>query len=526
MNRAPISQRLVPLALLLAACVVFTPTAASAASSQATSEPLSSEQAVQPDAVTLYPAGARVSANSLVQVVNGSVSCMLPAGVRPDSVALTVDGRTVTSMTVKPVAGSDSAPVLRLREAFEAVRDAVIADEGALEALKAQRNLWTKPDVKMTQPAEVEQLGKLVGERLSAIYVEQAKTEARLERTRAERDRLQQELEAAGGHAATRLRLHAEVTPPVPGEVRATLTYFMNNCGWRPTYRLEADPASQTVRMIQEAEVRQGSGVHWTGVRLTLATADPGTGLAPSPLAPWMIRNQPRPQPRAMQANEFKMSASRMMDAEELVVPLPAEREHTSFSSWDIGSRDVLAGTPQRLTLQREAWPAVFTSVARPARDSRVYLRARVTLPEPRALPAGKAIWNVDGETVGNGTFSLVGDEAELFFGVDPRITTKMQLNTRQSGRKGFVDRRQTRVWNWSIEVKNAHTRPVTVRIEDAQPQAGHEAITIGAQSEPVPVVEEQAYVWVLELPANTTKTIQHTVTVSAPEDMQLDERR
>jgi hypothetical protein len=144
----------------------------------------------------------------------------------------------------------------------------------------------------------------------------------------------------------------------------------------------------------------------------------------------------------------------------------------------------------------------------------------------------GAAVYLGDGEIVGHGTFSLSsvggsdGTETDLHFGADPRVNAKMTLDARQSGRKGFVDRRQTRVWSWTIEVKNAHKQAVAVRLEDAQPQAGDEAITIEAVSSPSPQVEDQSYIWNLEVPAGGSQTLTHRVTVSAPQDMDLQEGR
>lgn len=67
---------------------------------------------------------------------------------------------------------------------------------------------------------------------------------------------------------------------------------------------------------------------------------------------------------------------------------------------------------------------------------------------------------------VGAGTFALSGDHEDMFFGRDSRVTVDMKQDLRQSGSKGFVGKRQTRDWKWTIEVTNSHTQPVAVRVK------------------------------------------------------------
>ena len=76
-----------------------------------------------------------------------------------------------------------------------------------------------------------------------------------------------------------------------------------------------------------------------------------------------------------------------------------------------------------------------------------------------------------------------------MFFGRDSRVTVDMKQDLRQSGSKGFVGKRQTRDWKWTIEVTNSHTQPVAVRVEDPEPQIGDSAIEVKVVAKPAPVV-------------------------------------
>lgn len=77
-----------------------------------------------------------------------------------------------------------------------------------------------------------------------------------------------------------------------------------------------------------------------------------------------------------------------------------------------------------------------------------------------------------------------------MFFGRDSRVTVDMKQDLRQSGSKGFVGKRQTRDWKWTIEVTNSHTQPVAVRVEDPEPQIGDSAIEVKVRRQARPGCE------------------------------------
>ena len=101
-------------------------------------------------------------------------------------------------------------------------------------------------------------------------------------------------------------------------------------------------------------------------------------------------------------------------------------------------------------------------------------------------------------------------------------VTVDMKQDLRQSGSKGFVGKRQTRDWKWTIEVTNSHTQPVAVRVEDPEPQIGDSAIEVKVVAKPAPVVKDHVNTWNLTVPASGKSVIDYTVEASAPEDMRL----
>ena len=128
----------------------------------------------------------------------------------------------------------------------------------------------------------------------------------------------------------------------------------------------------------------------------------------------------------------------------------------------------------------------------------------------------------VDGIPVGTGFFPVDNRSDEIYFGIDPRVSVDMKLDLQQSGEKGFVDKRQTRVWAWKFEVCNQHSVPVNVRIEDPAPQSADASIHIAVSSSPKPEEKDHVFIWNLTLPEKSRQIVEHTVEVSAPAEMKL----
>ena len=229
--------------------------------------------------------------------------------------------------------------------------------------------------------------------------------------------------------------------------------------------------------------------------------------------------------PRALAASPVMEQAA--MDAAPNMMMKAAPpvdvREMATFAAWDLGARTVPAGRPVLFELARGDWKASFVRLARPGYGGKAaWLMAEVRLPEAVDWPHGPAQYSVDGLPVGAGTFALSGDHEDMFFGRDSRVTVDMKQDLRQSGSKGFVGKRQTRDWKWTIEVTNSHTQPVAVRVEDPEPQIGDSAIEVKVVAKPAPVVKDHVNTWNLTVPASGKSVIDYTVEASAPEDMRL----
>lgn len=501
------------------------------ASSAAVESDAPASAPASPTAVVLYPHAARVTVEDRVtaEPVPGgghAIRLPLPAGADPATLTVAVRDNGVAAITLREVEAPEAPRTARLRAELAALRRAFAETTGAISATEARMALWSKPPVTNAPSAELERLDAQMSKRLAELngtlpdlHERQAVLAARIAR-------LEQEVNDAGGGARTAPVATVLLNAPVRGAVPVSYAYTLRDAGWRPTYRLEALPDKGMVSFTFEAEIRQGGSVDWTDAQLSVATVEPDASLRPPTLREWQLRPVlgVTPMPVAMKAAAPMMMESAPRQAAD-AAPMD---EKATYEVWTLGQRTLPAGGTARVALRNEQWPVTFRHTVRPAVDQRAYLTAALELPEAPHYPAGEALFLVDGASMGTARFALADAKAELFFGSDPLVSATMHLDERKSGREGIVNKQQTRIWAWTIEVANRRARAVAVRVEDAQPQSRDTGITLSVESAPAPTPagEDHKLVWNLDVPPRTTASIRHTVKATAPADMRLDDGR
>lgn len=74
-----------------------------------------------------------------------------------------------------------------------------------------------------------------------------------------------------------------------------TLTYFVQNAAWYPTYDIRVKDIDKPLVIDYKANVAQASGEDWTEVKLTLSSADPNLGGQKPAIPVWYLQNYTAP---------------------------------------------------------------------------------------------------------------------------------------------------------------------------------------------------------------------------------------
>jgi uncharacterized protein (TIGR02231 family) len=483
----------------------------------------------------LYPASGQFYETSTVKLKPlagglAAASFQLPGPADPETLLLGVlPGKAkLADLSWKSVERPEPKAVRDLRDKLEKLENRLARLQGEREAAAAQISLYTSQDVFGLDSAnQARELAAIVKTSLPDLYVVRAAKESAAQKVQAEIERIRKELAQVAGEKPQVWEAVAVVDGAEGESLRLTYNYVIRNCGWRPAYRIEARPGKKKVDLLYEAEVWQGSGLDVTGAEVYLSTSRPAPSITPPNVPAWIIR--PRPAEREESARRFKAARSMAVAAASNdAVAEPEMVRMSTFALWKLGKRNLPAGEKKRLTVSEESWPAEFSWLLRPSLTPDSYLRAEISLDEAREMPAGKAMFLVDGSLLATRSFSFAGTQTQLYFGKDPLVSAELTTLQRQSGGGGFLSSSQTYDWSWTIKVKNDKGYAVPVRVEEPRPESRSKEIEVELTTKPQPAAsddekDKDLLVWTFEAPAKSSSGIEYSVHVKAPDDMKLD---
>jgi uncharacterized protein (TIGR02231 family) len=489
-----------------------------------------------PRAVTLFPNSAQVTDVTRISpqtTGQGSFKAVvnLPAQALPDSLTARLDSNSplkIEDQSWRQINRQDEGRIADLRRKLQQAKTERIGVVSAIQSLDAQLQFWqAQAKAKARTAEETSGLAAQIGKSVKTDMQEKLALEPELERLDKKIRELQEEMIRIAGQKETLWEVTLILSGSPMREADLTMTYTLNGCGWLPFYRLDARPREGRILFTWEAEIWQGSGSDWNQINTELATLQPHSALKPPDLPPWIIR--PRPEVRL---NKGRQKADAMaapmagaaLYAEAQDAAEPRETRQTTYAVWTLGKKTIPAGSRQRLKIREEAWQADFVHLLRPSLTSQAFVRATVKLPEGGEAPAGAATFLIDGAVLGTRPFSFAGQEGTFSFGIDPLVTAQSVLLSRKSGEKGLIVDRQTQEWAWRLDIRNAGTSAIRVRLEEPLPQPRDERIKITFQLEPEANEKSPSeMIWWMEIPEGQKRSLFTTIRLEAPKEMDLD---
>ncbi len=455
----------------------------------------------RPVSVVLYPAGALVAEEETVNP-EGRVVLTLPAGADAESLSVSLSSGVVLESRLR-VRQTPSPAMAELQRELEDVRGELSRASAERKSVSAERRFWADPP---TSPAENEQeLEALAQEtRLRLADLTQKETElcARERVLEKEVQNLNARMKALGSH--NNAVQECELVIDGKGPATARWTYFLPGASWKPSYRVSAEEKTGLVRIVTNAVLRQDSGADWKNVDVTLASAEDARRVEPPALPMWTEGDE---RPLLGSANIMAAKAAGAADAQS----------HATGVYWPLGRLNVPAeGEITRLAATCEL-PAEFCRLVRPLQDSRAYFTATPASETLPLLPAGQAVFVVNGMENARGLFRLNATRKEIFFGVDQLVSAATQeLSATDADVPATMKARQRR---WKADIHSGHDCVVEVRVESPAPILRDARMSARTKSRPAPELNEEhaCYEWKMEIPAHGTSSIVHEVTIAAP---------
>ncbi len=117
----------------------------------------------------------------------------------------------------------------------------------------------------------------------SGINEDAAKLDARERRLRAEL------AELGGRQSVPMSEVEVRIEAPAACKASFTLTYYVRNAGWFPSYDIRSGGLSKPVEISYKANIFQNTKEEWKNVELTLSSSNPNTGsIAPQLQTYWL----------------------------------------------------------------------------------------------------------------------------------------------------------------------------------------------------------------------------------------------
>lgn len=462
-------------------------------------------------AVKLYPGGATVVRSA--QVAPGATEVVfagLPANFKADTLRVqTSNGVRVGEVITEDAA---SAEVLNPAEAalsnrIEALRDQKAVLDAESKSAEIVRNYLQRyngaPSGDKQQAAlepkalagVIDTLGRGASEalvKMQKLAVQQRELDKKI--AAAERDLARMQSGAKDTRDVT-----VRLAPGKGGAV--SLSYQLDNAGWKPNYRAGLDSAASSVDLERLATISQQTGEDWSNVKLTLSTSEPRLSPVGVTPRPWLLNYRPPQEanmlyraavPMPAPAPVVQKSGAVTVGGSRIAMEEVVEVQETFATEFEVPGTVSLAsgGRAISVVLSKQTLAARQLVRVTPRYEKFGVVMAETARPEG-VWPAGNIQLFRDGSYIGATRWDLQdAARAQFSFGRDDLLKVSVEPVEGMSGSKGLFGGRSSRHTADVFTLSSRHKTPVEVLVLESSPVAASEEIKVQTTFLPAPSVE------------------------------------
>jgi uncharacterized protein (TIGR02231 family) len=272
-------------------------------------------------------------------------------------------------------------------------------------------------------------------------------------------EKVQADINALGANQYSTYTVTVPLETPSPTLLTLDLSYQVTNASWNPIYDARIDTESAKLDVIQYGAVRQSTGEDWSGVTLTLSTAQPQRGTSLPDLTPlWVNMYDPSAYNKigfaggapASMSNYAASPIAEMVQSEEAdsvaqdqMVMRKAIEKKAEFATASItaggfvseykipGPATITAdGTETKVMVGQFATESTLQVHIKPQLSTDAFLVAKAKLKGESPILPGQVSLFRDGAYVGQSTFPLLRPDEEhaLYFGTDDQVSVKRKV--------------------------------------------------------------------------------------------------
>ena len=141
---------------------------------------------------------------------------------------------------------------------------------------------------------EVVKAKEVIHNQLEQIKLDKINTQEKINTINFKLNEIAQKIQAFGVvYSNVEPRVVVKVKSEREQKAKMSLSYFVGNARWFPSYNLRVDDLSSPLVIDYQANVSQQTGEDWTNVKLTLSTSDPNLSGQKPEMKPWyLVLNQ------------------------------------------------------------------------------------------------------------------------------------------------------------------------------------------------------------------------------------------
>lgn len=298
------------------------------------------------------------------------------------------------------------------------------------------------------------------------------------------------------------------------------VSYDVPEASWKSIYEARLDETTGDVAWISNAEVRQQSGEKWDGVDLTLSTARSSLGMRVGTLIPRRVDIAEISRDRGLVASRKAPAAEAPGNFDiDMITPDKQAELGEDFSGVDLETDS--GGGPARFKIRAKSTipsdgrghqvviaTAVFAAEQSlesiPLVSPHVYRKGKMRNTTEAPLLPGKVRVFRNNAFVGDAQLSMIapGQEFDLYFGADGRITVFREEIKDTEREKGGLSKKNTVVKAWKTTITSYTSIVVPFYLVDQMPVSDVEEVRVRItdETQPSPLKVEDGIVrWLLE---------------------------
>lgn len=252
--------------------------------------------------VTLFIDGAQVTRTKQVDIPAGN-STLVFTGLSPylddKSIQVAAKGRFTVTAVNRLFNHTDSLERSARQQALEQelanIRQQQKKQQAAREVIDAESDLL-KVNCSVgnrnaaTPLAAIKELNEYYASRMEELKRRTLELEGQLKTLSEREQQVLADLTQLGGRqTAPMSEVEVRIESPAACKGVFTLTYYVRNAGWFPSYDIRSGGLSEPVEISYKANIFQNTREEWKNVALTLSSSNPTTGSIAPQLKTWWL---------------------------------------------------------------------------------------------------------------------------------------------------------------------------------------------------------------------------------------------